>query len=503
MDNGVGGLGFDVVSTPKSKFSNRVTETVAEGEQSNYLDFDSYLKLLVTQMQNQDFNDPMKDSEFLNQMATYSMLEGIKSMTLQSTISHSTSLVGKAVTVRDEYGVYETGMADSVAVIEGKAYLMVNGKSYDANTVSDIVDPAKFRELQEFIGKTVEAQNPDNPAETLKGEVTSIAILAGQEFLVIDSKHIVERSIVTVIEEDPEEGGDEGEVESETSEVSQPNAMADFSENFSSISGNLNVVEAFDGIIRPEENETLENLGELVAESAMVSEVNYAAGIYSEGAQEIISDGGDEYTVDFGDFNIMDYLSSESQESWKSNLTQGDLAEETARVKAPEVSAYYYPQVDFKTINVKAGEAPLRTYADSDYYRKDGDAYPVEAALADAYKTRMFDIKHINNKAITSRIDTSKIIGYTTGGEAVTEIGFSGFGKLGEVVTFADGRQRVEIRLSTGRSSWHFTTGRYTLDQICNLSVAPGSLSDLSPSESAIRTHALKHITAKGLGGRY
>ena len=82
-----------------SKYSNTYVNTAAgdSDESNSYMNFDSYLKLLVSQMQNQDFNDPMKDSEVLNQMAQYSMLEGIKNMTQQNNISYSTSLVGKIV----------------------------------------------------------------------------------------------------------------------------------------------------------------------------------------------------------------------------------------------------------------------------------------------------------------------------------------------------------------------------------------------------------------------
>ena len=42
---------------------------------SDALDFDAFLKLLITQLQNQNPLEPMKDTEFIAQMAQFSALE--------------------------------------------------------------------------------------------------------------------------------------------------------------------------------------------------------------------------------------------------------------------------------------------------------------------------------------------------------------------------------------------------------------------------------------------
>ena len=103
----------------------------------------------------------------------------------------------------------------------------------------------------------------------------------------------------------------------------------------------------------------------------------------------------------------------------------------------------------------------------------------------------MYDIRFIHNTAITSRIKTDEIIGHTSSGKAITEIGYSGVGQLGEVVTFADGTQRVEILLKSGKSAWMMTSGNFTLDEICTREWAPGSLTGkLTPIEQAIRHYS-------------
>jgi hypothetical protein len=137
---------------------------------------------------------------------------------------------------------------------------------------------------------------------------------------------------------------------------------------------------------------------------------------------------------------------------------------------------------------VYTNEKPPITHGhDTTYYRKYGYEYPAEAALADAYGTRMYDIRFITNTAITSRIDTSEVIGHTASGRGITEIGFSGKGRLGEVVTFADGTQRVEILFKNGNSGYYSTTGKYTIDEITDQSKY---IPDLTPFERDIRYYA-------------
>ncbi|MGN1102027.1 MAG: hypothetical protein ACI4RG_07525, partial [Huintestinicola sp.] len=150
-------------------------------------------------------------------------------------------------------------------------------------------------------------------------------------------------------------------------------------------------------------------------------------------------------------------------------------------------------------LEVKSDTLPGISTADCVPHRKDADKYPEEAALADLLGTRMYDIKYIHNTAITSRIDTSKVVGRTLSGRGICEIGYSGVGQLGEVVTFEDGTQRVEVLLKNGHSGWFETSGNYTLDEICDPNAAPGSLTGkLTPFESAIRNYAL-HDTRNGL----
>ena len=470
-----------------SKYSNTYVDT-AQGdsdESNSYMNFDSYLKLLVSQMQNQDFNNPMSDSEVLNQMAQYSMLEGIKNMTQQNSISYSTSLVGKVVTVSDGYDYY-TGKVESVTVTNGEPKLMIDGKGYDSSTVTDIVSDDVYKDLYSMVGKDVKI--------TLTGEtgmVTDVIFLSGESYVVLDGKDAVPESTVEIIEAKGETGTatdttepseenvtvvtDEvnadttsGKAETESYEVVTAEVQSVAAKSQSLIDDYMKELDSIDeanGVSKAAEvTETQAITDDYVLQTADLKVPDYAAGIYADGA--ILSG-----TVSL---NNVDNTYS----SGKITATEADLDPETAERTASG---------KLKGVTTEPGISE----PDCVPHRISVEDYPEEAALADELGTRMYDIRYIGNTAITSRIKTDEVIGYTQSGKAITEIGYSGVGQLGEVITFADGTQRVEILLKSGKSTWMYTSGNLTLDEICTREWAPGSLTGkLTPFEQAIRHYS-------------
>ena len=468
-----------------SKYSNTYVNTATgDDEESNsYMNFDSYLKLLVSQMQNQDFNDPMKDSEVLNQMAQYSMLEGIKNMTQQNNISYSTSLVGKIVTVTDGYDYY-TGKVESVTVTNGEPKLMIDGKGYDCNTVSDIVSDEVYKDLYSMVGKDVKI--------TLTGEtgkVTDVIFLSGESYVVLNGKEAVPQATVEIVEAKTEADKADKTTPAEenvtvvTDEVNSDTTSGKAEEKVITLSAEaaqgvvqksqsliddymkeLDSIDEANGVSRASEvTETQAITDDYVLQTAELRVPDYAAGIFADGA--ILSG-----TVSLKD---VDNTYSSGRLTSKVNLDP-ETAERTANG-------------NLKGVTTEAGISE----PDCVPHRISVEDYPEEAALADKLGTRMYDIRFIHNTAITSRIKTDEIIGHSSSGKPVTEIGYSGVGQLGEVVTFADGTQRVEILLKNGHSTWMMTSGNFTLDEICTREWAPGSLTGkLTPIEQAIRHYS-------------
>lgn len=126
-------------------------ETVNKGLKKDGKEFtqvmgkDEFLKLLVTELQNQDPTNPMQDREFIAQMAQFSSLEqmlnvnkGIGKLVDSVSFQSSFNLLGKNVLIGDdgsENAQPITGTVESVNRKGENVYVGVNGQSYPLTSV--------------------------------------------------------------------------------------------------------------------------------------------------------------------------------------------------------------------------------------------------------------------------------------------------------------------------------------------------------------------------------
>ncbi len=98
---------------------------------------EDFLQLLVAQMSQQDPMNPVKDTEFIAQMAQFSSLEQSKAMMQDMASLRAGTLLGTTVMVQDEdYPTgLNTGVVDSVLMEKGVAKLLVNGTRYELGDI--------------------------------------------------------------------------------------------------------------------------------------------------------------------------------------------------------------------------------------------------------------------------------------------------------------------------------------------------------------------------------
>lgn len=106
---------------------------------------DDFLKLLVTKMQAQDPMNPQSDEEFIAQMAQFSSLEQSKSMNTtmtnmneQQDLLTANELIGRNVTLNDGTKDLGAGMVTSVVVKDGAPAVVVGGKNYGLDQITNI-----------------------------------------------------------------------------------------------------------------------------------------------------------------------------------------------------------------------------------------------------------------------------------------------------------------------------------------------------------------------------
>jgi flagellar basal-body rod modification protein FlgD len=115
-----------MIVNPTSAAGQTPAATTAKTGDKNMVDYNSFLKLLVTQMQNQDPTEPMESSQFLSQLASFSNVEQsvqlntkIDSLVAMSQISQANGLIGRVATSADGLtsGIVKSVKIESTGVV--------------------------------------------------------------------------------------------------------------------------------------------------------------------------------------------------------------------------------------------------------------------------------------------------------------------------------------------------------------------------------------------------
>lgn len=110
---------------------------------SSFVSQDTFLKLLVTQLQNQDPLNPQDSSQFVSQLASFSSLEQMTTMSksMETVLETSvTNLIGKTATVTDTSNSvgYVTGKITGIQYYADGPAVKVNGTDYPFSAVQNI-----------------------------------------------------------------------------------------------------------------------------------------------------------------------------------------------------------------------------------------------------------------------------------------------------------------------------------------------------------------------------
>ncbi len=101
---------------------------------------DDFLKLMVGQLKNQDPLDPMKDQEFMGQMAQMSSLEQLTNMAATIQGDRAFTLLGREVSYLDQAtGAKVTGTVEKVVMEGTKPTLTIGDKTgIDPTAVTEV-----------------------------------------------------------------------------------------------------------------------------------------------------------------------------------------------------------------------------------------------------------------------------------------------------------------------------------------------------------------------------
>jgi flagellar basal-body rod modification protein FlgD len=141
--SGISAIGT-TTSTPSTVGADGTT-TFSAGIDRTAMDTNTFLKLLVAQLQYQDPSNPADSSAFMAQTAQFTAVEKMQQLTdLQQQVldaargQTATGLVGRTVTYTDASGLSRTGVATACTLGGGTPRLTVDGQQVDLASVTSV-----------------------------------------------------------------------------------------------------------------------------------------------------------------------------------------------------------------------------------------------------------------------------------------------------------------------------------------------------------------------------
>jgi flagellar basal-body rod modification protein FlgD len=141
-----------VVGTTSAVTTNNNSTQAVSAAVNKALGKDDFLKLLVTELKNQNPLEPTDNKDFIAQMAQFSSLEQMNNvasamnelntnltfLTHQSLLTQGASLIGKMVSGQNNNGDAIKGIVDGVKMSGGSVLLQIGEKILDLIDVTDI-----------------------------------------------------------------------------------------------------------------------------------------------------------------------------------------------------------------------------------------------------------------------------------------------------------------------------------------------------------------------------
>ena len=196
---------------------NNATTTTAEKRETKGttdLGQDAFLQLLIAEMQHQDPLEPTTNTEWISQMATFSQLEELQSLSKTTENTQIFSLVGKSVIVSTEDAsgnkTLKEGVVDFINMSGGTAKFSINGALYSMEDLYSVVDADYLYDKNKpSVAENVTFDfNGDEPEDlqfkvnlgTEAAKATEVAVLVGNAIME-DQYVVLSGDTVTVKQE--------------------------------------------------------------------------------------------------------------------------------------------------------------------------------------------------------------------------------------------------------------------------------------------------------------
>lgn len=192
----------DQIAANYSKYGSLYTDS-----SSDIVNQETFLKLLVAEMSNQDPLEPTSNTEFVSQLAQFSSMQYMMESSQYAESNYATSLVGKIATASRTEGtqlVTKTGVVEKVRKGSDGDYLVtIDGEEFTLSSVSSVQPndstssslgntttslAASIAQASMMIGMFATVKSDSSSDSVVAGLIDSIKVKNGTLYAVINSK---------------------------------------------------------------------------------------------------------------------------------------------------------------------------------------------------------------------------------------------------------------------------------------------------------------------------
>ena len=128
--------------TEETGGTGQVWDAVFTDDSDNGVSVDDFLNLMVAQLQNQDFMNPVDDTQYVTQLAQFATMQQMQELATYMKTNYVMSLVGKEVTAA-RFSVsgelqQETGRVEKISLVNNEYAVYVNGKKFSLQQIMEL-----------------------------------------------------------------------------------------------------------------------------------------------------------------------------------------------------------------------------------------------------------------------------------------------------------------------------------------------------------------------------
>ena len=138
-------MSVSISSALPADYASPASTAGTAGSSSSHLNMDDFLQILSAELQYQDPMSPTDNSQYMAQMAQFSLLEQVESLSKQISFSAASSSIGQNViySLTDSSGntAMSSGTIDAVDISSGTPAYLVNGQWLTQSEISGFYQP--------------------------------------------------------------------------------------------------------------------------------------------------------------------------------------------------------------------------------------------------------------------------------------------------------------------------------------------------------------------------